>query len=322
MLCMERQHTTAPQIRIDTGLIGQLRQLLSQFPVLRHLLAELAQFRVILDANSMLQALMYRERHPDRGPTALEELIRSTILEVHAPRWLDTEMPSAIAQAAAKRGLSAERLSRHWLELRPLLKWDESLSVAASKNCCDRKDVPYVILECKVDADGILSEDHHIRALGGHALKHEFLLTTRDFARAIVTTVSLRTFGTILPAAALLALVDLIRNVVRWFAALPPPVQALIIVGGAAALLHPDSRKWLSETLSDLLDVTGPACAALLETIRVLSNESAQAQVRAAAALQKARGAVRVRTPAASPPVRPRRRRARVGKRVVALAAT
>lgn len=40
----------------------------------------------------MAQNLIYRVRHPDRGATALEEMVKATVIDVFAPRSLDIEM--------------------------------------------------------------------------------------------------------------------------------------------------------------------------------------------------------------------------------------
>ena len=93
----------------DPTHLTQLRALLEQ-PTFRPLwLKGLVRLRVVVDANCILQSLVYREEHPACRATALEEAIKSTVLEVYAPRWLDEEMRSAIAQAAQIRNLPPRR---------------------------------------------------------------------------------------------------------------------------------------------------------------------------------------------------------------------
>jgi hypothetical protein len=138
-----------------------------------------------------------RSQRCRRGATALEELIRSTVVVAHAPRWLDVEMASAIEQASRQYGLPTEALRERWKEFQALFIWGETLREPgqASSECCDPKDLPYVLLERKIGADGILSRDRHIGKLGGHPLTLDFVLSTRGYAREVVKTITLRVGG-------------------------------------------------------------------------------------------------------------------------------
>lgn len=69
--------------------LGPLRELLKTVSTLRTSIADIVQFRVVVDANYVVQDLIYRTRHPERGATAIEELVKATVIDVFAPRWLD-----------------------------------------------------------------------------------------------------------------------------------------------------------------------------------------------------------------------------------------
>jgi hypothetical protein len=298
--------------RFDTAQIGPLRELLKKLSTLKALIAEIVLFRVVVDANYVVQSLIYRVRHPDRGATALEEMVKATVIDVFAPRWLDIEMASAIRQAAAKTQLSEAELWARWLEFRPILKWDDSLREPApeSSECRDPKDHPYVILEKRLEADGILSKDPHIAQMGGHPLTLDFILSARSYARAVVTTVSIRVLGTVLPAVVAMALVDLLRRMGRAFGALPDAVKALLLLGGAVALLHPGSRRWIADRFADACTAMGPAWQGFTQLITMLAATSSEAQYQATVYLQAAASATRRKRSRSL--VRPRRTRARV----------
>jgi hypothetical protein len=68
--------------------LGPLRELLKTVSTLRTSIADIVQLRVVVDANHVVQNLIYRTRHP-RGATAIEELVKATVIDVFAPRWFD-----------------------------------------------------------------------------------------------------------------------------------------------------------------------------------------------------------------------------------------
>jgi hypothetical protein len=155
---------SAMNARFDTGQIGSLRELLKKLAAKKVFIGGIVQFSVVVDVNMVVPDLVYRVRHPERGATALEELIRSTVVVAHAPRWLDVEMASAIRQASRQYRVPSETLRDGWKEFRALLVWDETLrEPGEAGGCCDPKDLPYVLLERKIGADGILSRDQILR---------------------------------------------------------------------------------------------------------------------------------------------------------------
>lgn len=306
--------------RFGTAQIGALREILKRFSTLKSSIEDFVQFRVIVDANYVVQTLIYQVRHPERGPSAVEELVKATVMDVFAPRWLDTEMKSAIAQAAARSKLPEIALWMRWLEFRQILKWDDSLREPVHvPGCCDPKDVPYVTLQEKLSADGILSKDAHIRKLGGHPLTLDFVLSARDYARAAVTSVSIRVFGTLLPAVSIIALGQVLKHTGRAISKIPKPVQMLLVVGAILALLHPTSRAWIQDRLARLGAVLTPLWNAIVELTTTLTKLHAEHYLLAQVHLEQARSEVRptVRTPVHQPRNRRRRRNSpRVAGRV------
>jgi predicted nucleic acid-binding protein len=300
-------------LRFDTGQIGPLRKLLEQVPSLRASMGDFVRFRLVVDANFVIQELIHRIRAPHHGASAFEELVKATVIDVFAPRWLETEMvSSAIPKAAKRRKVSEIELLARWLEFRALLKWDESLREPGTPSSgCDPKDLPYVLLQQKLNADGILSKDAHIARMGGHPLTLDFVFSTRNYARSAVTTVTIRVMGTVLGTVAIMALVDLLRSITRAFATLPNPIKALLLIGGAIALLHPASRRWLADRCADACTMIEPAARGVMECVTALAATSAAAESRASAHLVEATRAVRPKRNSIGVAPRARRRRSR-----------
>lgn len=286
-------------IRFDTAHLGILRQLAARIPFLQASIGDVVKLRLVVDANFVIAELIYRSRYPNRGATAFEELVRATVIDVFAPRWLDTEMTTSAIPKAARRSKVSERdLRARWSDFRALLKWDESLRRpgVASSTCCDPKDLPYVRLQNKLDADGILTRDADINRMGGHPLTLDFVLSTRAYARSAVTTISIRALGFVLPSLSLIAGAKLLKQLGYGFARLPEPIRAFIIICGITALIHPVSRKWLADRCSDALIAVAPALQALPELVARLAAINATAEVEASNRRQEVLSAIRPRS--------------------------
>jgi predicted nucleic acid-binding protein len=288
--------------RIDTVQLGRLREIRARLGFLQAAVGDIATFRVVVDANFVIRDLLQMVKYPERT-TALVELVKATVFEVHAPRWLDTEMMSAIEKAAKKRKVSSWVLIAKWLEYRELLKWDDELAAPPAANAlvCDPKDLPYVQLERKIGAVGILSEDKHIRKLGGHPLKLEFALTARGYARYEVQAISARIAGQAIPVFMIWTAATLLRQAARAFARLSPAAQGLIILGVVVALTHPTSRKWIAEQA----EMIGKGLSVVASSVAELT---ARATETGALAMDQLTAASTMVRPRASAPTRRRRK--------------
>jgi hypothetical protein len=222
--------------------------------------------------------LIYKVRYPERGSTALEELITATVVVAHAPRWLDADMTSALPKVAAKRKVSDLLLWEEWVKYRSLLVWDDTLTQPANADCdcCDPKDVPYVQLYRKRNAFGILSNDTHIEQLGGHALTHEFVQRTRAYARAVTPVISIRVAGVVLPILTAVVFVQSLRGLVGLWGRLPDPAKGLVALGAIVALLHPASRKWLAKMIEGSGEALEIAMSVISEVVSDMASLHAQ----------------------------------------------
>ena len=288
----------ATTARFDTGQLGPLREMVNKLAALKVAITGIVQFSVVVDVNMVVPDLVYRVRFPERGARALEELIRSTVVVAHAPRWLDIEMVSAVAQVSRQYGLPAEALWARWREFQTLIVWDETLREPGEVGgeWCDPKDLPYVLLERKLQADGILTRDRHMARMGGHPLTLDFVLSSRNYAREVVKTVTLRVAGVVVPVASLMILDGVLRSIGKGVAALPPSVKALLVTAGLVALAHPRSRQWLVERCVDVGMALTSAGSSLIEMVSRLMAMDREAQAKAREHLASASSLVKPKT--------------------------
>lgn len=232
--------TSAAEHAFDTSSLAMLRQWLERNPAVYEQLGAIARFKLVIDANFVLADLRYRGKHPMRGPTALEELVRSTVFEVHAPRWLETEIAKHLPLIAQKSGLDLNALQQHWLQYQALLHWNDSLFAPDyGSHCEDPKDLPYVRLAARIGAFGILTVDSDIAAMGGHMLPRDFVISARLYARAATVSFSLRALGITLSGLSLQALLSMVQTATRKFLALPEAARLALVAGFLLMLVHP-----------------------------------------------------------------------------------
>lgn len=239
--------------RFDTGTLGFLRSFVERIPMLMASTGAIPRFPIVIDANALVRAMLQRLRYPGRG-TLIEELTRATILEVHAPRWLEIEMRSAIPQVAASSGFTEHELWRVFESYRAMIKWDDNFA-SPGRHGCDPKDVPYVVLAEKIGAVGIFTNDRHIAELGGHPLTMDFIIAVRDYSRSAAKSIGARATSVMIPGSILLVLMGLLVILIKAIARLRPDLKLVMLAGLGVALAIPSSRKWLA----DVAELAGTA---------------------------------------------------------------
>lgn len=262
------------ELRIDTASIRHLRALLSSDNELLASIGQFAQLRVVIDANFVIRDLLQKIKYPERGGTALEELVSSSVIEVYAPRWLETDLKSAIQQISEKGKVAEAQFWSAWGHYQALIKWDETWEKPPDefKPTDDPKDLPYVLLETLIGANGVLSNDRDIERMGGNRLALDFVLSTREYARAAVVSVSISVSGRFVGFMAIESLVRVIAAIKSNLPKLSPQWKLVLFGVAVFAFLHPGSRAWLTERLRRL----GTTGIVVLEAVGALAALQAQ----------------------------------------------
>jgi predicted nucleic acid-binding protein len=243
-----------PELHIDTGFIRHLRDLVGRHPELLKTIGQFAQFRVVIDVNIVISDLLLKVKYPERGNTALEELVHSSILEVFAPRWLENELPSAFNQVSQNVRIAEDDLWAAWRKYQVILKWDERFTYPAEQPAgeADPKDLPYIQLEKVINAVGILSKDRHIERMGGNRLTLDFVFDARCYARAAAISVTIRASGIYLGTISLASLLRLAGRLTRSLEKVRPELKVAVLAGVLFAFFHPTSRAWIIGKLKKL----------------------------------------------------------------------
>ncbi|CAJ0851295.1 hypothetical protein R77569_00467 [Ralstonia mannitolilytica] len=251
--------------------------LLSQF-------SGLIKFRLIVDANVILKDIRWlvRNRRSDTARTNLLELLEARAVDVFAPTYLSQEVSTHIATIAAEQGLDEVAMRAHWRRFEALIEFvDVGEPPEDDGSYVDNKDVPYIELQRRLGVP-IVSEDPHIRQMGGVATPASITVTLRTYARASATRLSLEVAGVTSISFGLRALGAVARRFHTYTAPTisKVPKAAWAVLAGlcCVAVLHPTSRKWLSTNLTSILDRTASGATALLPILASLQADHAAAQ--------------------------------------------
>ena len=214
----------------------------------------------------------------------------SSVLVVIAPRWLETDMNSAIDQYAESSGTSAILLHLHWSEYKKQLVWDETYPrpIDTPLTHVDPKDAPYVLTQWLQNAVGVLSKDKHIEQMGGNRLTLDFVFSVRSYARAKVIAVTVKVGGVALGAAAIAVIFELIKALVQGIRRIPPEVQLLLLAFVLFLIVSPDARKWIGQRLSRLKAALEPVFIGVASTVKQGADLARQKEVEAAKHLSEA----------------------------------
>ena len=271
---------------IDSEILASLRGFVELHPTLQQLTGPIARFKIVLDANMALADLLHKHSHAGQRRTALEEAVKSSTIELHAPAWLDKEMiGSAIPQVSRKKGISESELLTLWAGHKELIIWDETFAAPVSDDATDgdSKDVPYVALQQCVSAAAILSRDKDIDDLGGQRVDLEFVLSVRTYARAASYVVGIRVGGVVVTWISVGLLVQLVKLIASSLSRLPDGVKFVLVAAAAFVVIHPQSRERVLVFLKDL----GESIADVWPEIEALIELAAAKQLEAETALSE-----------------------------------
>lgn len=266
---------------LDSEILASLRVFVGLCPSLAQVAGPIAQYKIVLDANIAVGDLLHKYKNPHIRQTALEETVKSSAIELHAPSWLDREMTgSAIPQVARRKGIPEAALHTLWLEYREQIIWDDTLSVPETDGSRpgDPKDVPYVALQRTIAAAAVLSRDKDIEALGGKRVTLEFVFAVQSYARAASYAVGIRVGGVFVTWVSVSALGQIAKMIGAAIARLPPAAKIALVAGLIFVAVHPQSRERILESLKALGETLADAWPAILGVIEATTQKQMEAQ--------------------------------------------
>lgn len=238
-------------LAIRSDALRTVLNLRDALPFLREL-PRVVQIVDVLDASAVQREVRWRLRSR-KDPTArsgLHEAIDSGVVIAVAPTFLKQEIEKYLPQIASDTGVSEESARIEWEHVQRMIRFYEPNGDGAEFDFVDPKDSPYAQTAKELDADFVHTTDLHFSQMGVTVIGPDTDVVLREYARStsIVVTVQVGSYFALTLGGEFLA--QIVRAVATLIQKLPPAAKLILGVGAAFALLHPDSRRKLIESVS------------------------------------------------------------------------
>ncbi len=240
------------QGHIRSEMLGELRKI----EWLKPLLGPLAQFVIVVDTNVILRDLIWlvsKRKKPD-AVTELMECIMAGTIVVYVTRSVLAEVDEHVTTIAADQNISEVALRQEWVKYRKLIRvrTPRKALVDRYKDGQDPDDAPTIALEKMLRADGILSKDTDIVAMGGLVIEMDFTKQAKDYSRKTAIAATIRFSGgtVMLVSWSTLALIwKSIQGATASFKRLPAPAQLILFVAIVAVASDRRARQRVTAML-------------------------------------------------------------------------
>jgi predicted nucleic acid-binding protein len=210
-------------------------------------------FRIVVDTNIVLSDLRWLilKRKSKSARTALIEVIQAGSLEVYAPSSLLEEIEEHIPRICQEEGIDEKALKIEWLSYQRNIKFLDPKDdfIRPYKSGTDPDDAPFLALADMILASGVLSNDSHIKTMGGRKISVDFVMSLRDYSRETAIELNIKVHGLVLgltTIAALNALFQAIKAIGNSIARAPDWVKLFLMLGIAFCVINPNMREKLS----------------------------------------------------------------------------
>ena len=220
------------QTHIRSEMLGDLRKIEG----MKNLLGHLAQFNVVVDANIILGDLIWlvSKRKNLEVTTELVECIKAGTIVAYVTCSVLAEVDEHISTIATDKNLPEDALRREWKSYRKIIKvrTPRRHLVDRYKEGQDPDDAPILALAKMIRADGILSKDGDIVAMGGLVIEFDFTKKARDYSRKTAVAATIRYSGGIVLSVSWASIKIILKSAadcVAWFRSLPTSVQIILL---------------------------------------------------------------------------------------------
>jgi len=221
------------------------------------------KYKIVIDA-CVVRNEIRRYLSTSGKPTFIQEANRSGIAEIHAPRWLETELKNSTLPSLYKtENISTRILDRAAEEILGEIKIHENYSHPITENApptADVKDEPYVRLATDLDALGVFTTDKGFREKYQiNAFKEDKVLQMRQLARLLNCEIQILNAGNIGISISATFFEDASKEAAKILKKVPPShliLGGFAIAGGAYFYLkhtkhgRDNRRRYLDNTLN------------------------------------------------------------------------
>lgn len=256
------------ELAFDETQLEAIRDMLACNPQFAVHLGAIQTFKLVIDLNMVARELKRRfQSYGER--TLTERLVSAGILELHFPKWGETELNErgALTRISRNMNVGEQDMREQWAAYRCCLIIDQTTNgiEPGYAGVDDDTDTPYAVTMDKVGAIGILSADK--KAFGPsrcRRMTREHVEMANAYAAAMADLLGLRISGMLVGTAGLLGLVELTRQLGRLWKIAPQWAQVLVVVCAGTAIASPSLRRRMIEGARPIAALAADAVSAAL----------------------------------------------------------
>ena len=240
--------------------------------MLREVVEEPLQIRLVLDANIVQQELRWRlrARRNQEARSALHEVIDSGTIVPYGPTALAKEIDDHIVDIAEYAKVTEERAREEWAKFRSQIHFHEPDVTDVSGDHPDPDDVPYKQTCIELGADAVYTRDHHFEQMGVPLIRLDLDKLFRKYARATSIKLAFSVGSAFTVTISVGVLSELLKLSAKGIRRIPTPVKVAFLAAIATALIHPRSRAKIVEVGKNLWNkFKNPKFKALLSSLVV-----------------------------------------------------
>ncbi len=264
-------------VRSDT--LADLSELRKHNPVLKQVIPESLQIRLVIDANIVQRELRWRlrARRNSEAKSALHEAIESGTVIPFGPTALTREIEKHIGDMAGYAGVTEDRVREEWTHFKSLIHFYEPETAAGPGQYVDPDDAPYERACVELGAHAVYTRDTHFKTMDVPVVMLDLDRVFRKYARANSVKLAFSIGSTFTVMISVSVLKELFALSVRGITKIPRPFKVAFVAAIAGALIYPRSRAKIIEACKTLWSrFNNPRFRSILSSLVVQLAEAHQ----------------------------------------------
>jgi len=239
---------------VRSDALGDLSEVRKHSPMLKQLIEEPLQIRLVLDANIVQRELRWRLRSKrnNEARSALHEAIESGTVLPFAPTALGREIEEHICRIADYACVTEDRAREEWANFKALIHFYEPERSAARGQYVDPDDAPYKQVCIELGAHAVYTRDQHFKTMDVSLIMLDLDQVFRKYARANSVKLAVSIGSTFTITISVGALKELLALSIKGIERIPQPLKIAFCIAIAGALIHPRSRARIVEACKGL----------------------------------------------------------------------
>jgi predicted nucleic acid-binding protein len=239
---------------VRSDALADISELRKHNAMLKQLIEEPLQIRLVLDANIVQREIRWRlrSRRSTEARSALHEAIDSGTVLPFAPTALAREIDEHIWEIADYAGVTDDQARKEWAKFSSLIHFYKPETTTTPGQYLDPDDAPYKQVCIELGAHAVYTRDPHFKSMDVPLIMLDLDQVFRTYARANSVKLAVSIGSTFTLTISISALRELFRLSLKGMRRIPPPLQIAFCVAIAGILIHPRSRARIVEACGSI----------------------------------------------------------------------